>query len=319
MRTISPALQAHMAGEVTTLATCWKITRTDGRVLGFTDYVENIIIGSGGTGNLTADSTVVTADNTLYTADGAGGGTGIVYQAATAFTPSTIQCNSNFSVDNLEVDAIIDSIEITEADLSNGLYDYAAISIFLLNYNDVNMGSLILRTGFLGQVTINKEMFTAELRGLAQQLQQNLGYVYSPLCNANLGDARCTLNLDPYTFTGEVTAVVDNKTFSCSELDEGVNYFTNGIITWTSGFNNGLSMEIKAFAGEEFVLMMDLPSNVQVGDFFEAVTGCDKQSTTCINKFDNLLNFRGFPSVPGMNELFETSGTFSGTPSNVAN
>ena len=37
MKTILPGLDQHHAGEVTTLATCWRILRRDGVVLGFTD------------------------------------------------------------------------------------------------------------------------------------------------------------------------------------------------------------------------------------------------------------------------------------------
>ena len=40
-KTISFALAQHLAGEVTTLATCWQITRCDGEVLGFTDHVRD--------------------------------------------------------------------------------------------------------------------------------------------------------------------------------------------------------------------------------------------------------------------------------------
>ena len=43
-KTISTALAQHLAGEVTTLATCWKITRRDGIVLGFTDHVRDLQI-----------------------------------------------------------------------------------------------------------------------------------------------------------------------------------------------------------------------------------------------------------------------------------
>jgi hypothetical protein len=42
MKTISTALAEHLAGDVTTLATCWKITRRDGVVLGFTDHVRDL-------------------------------------------------------------------------------------------------------------------------------------------------------------------------------------------------------------------------------------------------------------------------------------
>ena len=29
------------------------------------------------------------------------------------------------------------------------------------------------------------------------------------------------------------------------------------------------------------------------------VAGCDKRAGTCRGKFDNFLNFRGFPHIPG--------------------
>jgi hypothetical protein len=42
VKTISAALAQHLAGEGTTLATCWRITRRDGVVLGFTDHVRDL-------------------------------------------------------------------------------------------------------------------------------------------------------------------------------------------------------------------------------------------------------------------------------------
>ena len=38
MRAIDPNLQAHLDTGATTLATCWRVTRRDGFVLGFTDH-----------------------------------------------------------------------------------------------------------------------------------------------------------------------------------------------------------------------------------------------------------------------------------------
>jgi len=38
MKTISPALQAHLNSGTTTLCWCWKIVRNDGTTLGFTDH-----------------------------------------------------------------------------------------------------------------------------------------------------------------------------------------------------------------------------------------------------------------------------------------
>ena len=38
MKTLLPALQAHLDGGATTLAWCWRIERSDGVVFGFTDH-----------------------------------------------------------------------------------------------------------------------------------------------------------------------------------------------------------------------------------------------------------------------------------------
>jgi hypothetical protein len=35
------------------------------------------------------------------------------------------------------------------------------------------------------------------------------------------------------------------------------------------------------------------------GDHPDISLGCDKRSSTCSGRFDNLLNFRGFPTIPG--------------------
>jgi len=39
------------------------------------------------------------------------------------------------------------------------------------------------------------------------------------------------------------------------------------------------------------------------GDKYRAVIGCDKRFETCIKKFNNAVNFRGEPHVPGYDEL----------------
>jgi len=44
MKTTSVALAQHLAGEMTTLATYWKIIRRDGVVRGFTDHVRDLEI-----------------------------------------------------------------------------------------------------------------------------------------------------------------------------------------------------------------------------------------------------------------------------------
>jgi uncharacterized phage protein (TIGR02218 family) len=46
-----------------------------------------------------------------------------------------------------------------------------------------------------------------------------------------------------------------------------------------------------------------------VGNSFSLVAGCDKSFTTCAEKFNNAINFRGEPHVPGIDKMLETAGT----------
>jgi uncharacterized phage protein (TIGR02218 family) len=68
-------------------------------------------------------------------------------------------------------------------------------------------------------------------------------------------------------------------------------------------------MEIKEFSNKQFTLVLPMPNNVAVGDTFNARAGCDKTISTCIAKFNNAVNFRGEPYVPGMDKMLATAAT----------
>lgn len=279
MRPITPNLNAHLQGEVTTLATCWKITRTDGVVKTFTDLDSDIVFAS------------------------------LTYLSIAGFTPSSVETKDNFSVDNVEVQGMFQTGYITAPDLLAGKYDFAEVEIFIVNYMDISQGRMLLRRGRLGEVTMQKDTFIAELRGLAESLQQTIGELYQPSCRAILGDSECKKVLTSFTFTGTVTTVTSGLIFTSNALTQPAGYFTGGQITWTSGNNNGLKMEVKEFANKQVVLAQAMPYGIQVGNSFQIVAGCDKTHQTCISKFNNIINFRGEPFVPGTDAISKTAGT----------
>lgn len=279
MRPITPNLTAHLQGEVTTLATCWKITRTDGVVKTFTDLDRDIVFAS------------------------------LNYLSIAGFTPSSVETKDNFSVDNVEVQGMFQAGYITAPDLLAGKYDFAEVEIFIVNYMDISQGRMLLRRGRLGEVTMQKDTFIAELRGLAENLQQTIGELYQPSCRAILGDSECKKVLTSFTFTGTVTTVTSGLIFTSNALTQAAGYFTGGQITWTSGNNNGLKMEVKEFANKQVVLAQAMPYAIQVGNSFQIVAGCDKTHQTCISKFNNIINFRGEPFVPGTDAISKTAGT----------
>lgn len=286
MRVISPQLEAHFASGLTTLATCWRISRLDGEELGFTDHDEPIIFDS------------------------------LEYDSVAGFTPTTVESKSNMSVDNLDVEGQTFPSKITEGDLLAGLYDYAEIEIFIVNYRDITQGKLVVKRGKLGEVTLNSQMFQAEVRGLTQHLSQTIGEVFSPSCRAILGDNKCKVALAGFTVFATVTEITNSQTFKASTLTEAAGWYTGGEVLWTSGNNDGRRMEVKEFASTQVVLALAMGKSIQIGDTFDIIAGCDKTRETCQSKFSNIINFRGEPDVPGTDKLLTTAGTLDKTDRN---
>jgi len=173
----------------------------------------------------------------------------------------------------------------------------------------LSQGKLQLKKGTIGEVKLKGSNFTAEIRGLAESLQQNIGELYSASCRAILGDNRCKVDLSSFKVNGSVTEIIDNNSFKASALTQANGYFTGGEIKFTSGSNINLRMEVKEFSESVISLALPFPYQIQVGDNFEAIAGCDKTVSTCKSKFDNIINFRGEPHIPGTDQISKTGGS----------
>ena len=279
MITVTPQLKAHFGGNYLTLATLWRVTRTDGTLFYFTDHDQDIVYQ------------------------------GATYLAATGYVPSAVQTSAGLQVDNLEVTSVLDSAFITDAELVAGLWDYAEVVIMVVNWADLTMADMVIRRGRMGEVSAGKMSFVAELRGMAQNLQQEIGRLIMPTCNADLGDSRCQVVLSGFTSTCTLTAVTDGAHFTDSGLAGATGLFNYGKLTWTAGLNDGLSMEVKTFTtGSAIVLQQPMPYAVAVGDTFSISQGCDKSTGAggC-TKFSNIINFQGYPHLPGVDRM--VSGT----------
>jgi uncharacterized phage protein (TIGR02218 family) len=275
MKLLPPALQSHLAGGTTTLAWCWRITRNDATRFGFTDHDRD----------LTFDGTT--------------------FEAASGFTASEIADSLGLSVDNLEVSSALRSGRLSEDDLAAGLYDDAAVEIWRVNWADTDQ-RVLMRTGSLGEVRRSGAAFTAEVRGLAHYLQQPKGRLYQSGCDADLGDARCAVDLDNPAFrgTGTVVAALSPRLVTASGLAAFAGgWFTRGLMTFTSGANAGRSQEVKRHALDGTVATIELwqpmALAIATADAFTVTAGCDKQLATCKARFANAANFRGFPHMPG--------------------
>jgi uncharacterized phage protein (TIGR02218 family) len=284
VKTIPSALQAHYSSGAHTLADCVKITRQDGQVFAFTGHDRPIELS------------------------------GVTYEPTSVIAPSAVDTRAELNVDNLEVMGLLDSAGITAEEIEAGLWDGADVVLYRCNWAAPTDGAEIIRTGTIGQVNRSGATFVAEIRGLMQGLQVNIGREITPLCDATLGDARCGVNLPALAASGTVTGVTSRRVFTASALPGAAGLYDWGEVEWTSGDNDGRKQDVKTHAsGGVITLQLPMGREIQVGDTFSVLPGCDKRHALvrdasgavtgfegdCGVKFDNVLNFRGFPAVPG--------------------
>jgi len=273
MRTISTELKTHLSQQVLTIAKCWKLTLSDSSVMGFTDHDKDIVYESQ------------------------------TYNSLIGFENDSISSKSDTDYDRTNAISILNSNYITEDDIIAGKYDHAEVEIFVVNYENLTMGRVLLFKGYLSNIRCENGKFYADLKGLESELERTIGYTFSPLCREEFCGAKCGLTASTYTFSGTVSSKTDNAQFYCDTSvikTKAQNYFDYGIITFTSGNNNGQSTEVKQFSSGNFVLAMEMPYDIAVNDTFDVIAGCNKKFSTCYNSFNNAVNFRGEPHLPGM-------------------
>ncbi len=269
------SLATHLASGATTIARAWALTRRDGQVLGFTDHDRDLRFE------------------------------GITFRAEAGLSARALEQVTGLAVDNSEALGALRDAGLAEADLLAGRYDGAGLAIWEVNWADLSQRALIFR-GSLGEITRAGGAFRAELRGLSEPLNTQGGRIYHGACSAVLGDAACRFDLDTPGYSAEaaVIAVEAGQKISFAPIDTvSPGWFAHGRLTVLSGAAEGLMGHIREDrmqGGQRVIALWEgLRAALAPGDTVRLEAGCDKQAATCRFKFDNMLNFQGFPHIPG--------------------
>lgn len=262
--------------ELTAFALCWRVERRDGVALGFTAHDRDLIVD------------------------------GFRYRAAPGIAPSAIDQGDVLDADSLDIAGALSSDAITEADLRAGRWDGAAVRLLAVDWSDPSR-ALLLTRGELGAVSLQRGRFSAELRGPGVALERPVGEETSPECRAELGDARCRVDMAGRRVIARVvSAAAGIVTVDRTELV--ANGWGWGRLRWLDGANSGLSDRILASDGAAVTLATPPPFAVAPGVRVELAEGCDKSFARCRDRFANAANFRGEPHLPGNDLLTRYPG-----------
>ena len=144
MKSLPPALQAHLDEGTTTPAWCWRIARADGVSFGFTDH-----------------------DRTLSF-------DGTEFEPESGLTASEVRSGSDLSVDAQDVQGVLSSDRITETDILDGRWDNAAVEVWRVNWASPAQ-RVLLRRGAIGQIRRGRLAFVGEVGSRVHVLGQTLG------------------------------------------------------------------------------------------------------------------------------------------------
>lgn len=288
MRSVSEAFAAHLASRATTLVWCWKLVRRDGLVFGFTDHDFPVAFD------------------------------GVTYAPATGLEGGEVSERIGSQTQTSEVLGVIADAAIAEDDILLGRYDGARVESWRVNWRDPGERALI-RADTIGEIVREDGVFRAELRSGQHALSRVSGRYYQHLCDARLGDARCGIDLQApdHRAVASVVAVAGNRLEVAGLGARGTGWASHGTVRWTSGRRIGLVDGIARQEGGVLLMARDVSDWVEPGDALIVHAGCDRQFSTCRQRFGNGVRFRGFPHIPGNDALMrypEEADRLDGAP-----
>ncbi len=264
-------MAAFLQPELTTIAYLWRIERRDGVTLGFTSHDHDLVRD------------------------------GLSYRAAPGMVPSAIERSDGFEADSVELAGALTSDAITADDLIAGRWDGAALSVSMIDWSAPEGEAVALVRGELGSIETMEGKFSAELRGPSSVLDAAVCEEMTPECRASLGDRRCRIDMAGRRRMAKIVLVSDTVVTLDVSADDGLYAF--GRLRWIDGVNAGLISVIAASSGASVTLREPPAFVAEAGTRVELSEGCDRRFSTCAARFDNAVNFRGEPHLPGADLL----------------
>lgn len=268
------ALPASLTREAATLALCWRIVRRDGLVMGFTQHDSDLVFG------------------------------GVVHHASSGLDVAAARHLEGLAANDAVLLGALVSDGLMQQDILSGLYDGATVETWMVDWSDP-IQNVLLDCGMIGKIETSDHGFKAEILSIADRLMQPQGRLFEAHCSALLGDTRCKIALaDPaFTYRAVVTETDGHHSVTVDAGSYADDWFSRGLLRVEDGTNAGMVMDIKRHdrvsSQARLILWQSLPQLLKTGDHVVLVAGCDKTAAMCQSRFANIVNFRGFPRMPG--------------------
>lgn len=281
-RTVAAGITTHLATYTHSRCRMLRLDLVDGSQIAITDHDQELSVNLG---------------------DGA-----VTYSPRTGIIASDLALSTGFDADDIEVsgplmDEATEDWHITKAMVIGGRFDDAEARFFQVNWNSLADGAIKLIRGYVVRADVEGSKFKLTIHSEISKFAQEVGRTITPYCDADFGDTRC--GYTPATLAATVTAVADKLQFTVSFTGAYANdYWNRGTVTFLTGDLAGTRpVEILDWtSGGVVTLFTDLAEAPGIGDTLTITQGCGKTRADCL-VYDNVINFRGFPDVPGTDQV----------------
>lgn len=284
MRNIPSALKAHLQEPVTTTCRLLKIVLKDGREFGLASLDRRVTYQ------------------------------GLDYEAINGFNPSAIASDTSFSIDNSEGFALVSGPlpGVTTEMVERGEMDDATWECYLVNYEDLTMGHILLDAGDLGEVRLVRDtVYIPELVSYAMRLRQTIGHVDSKTCRAvfgqdAMGQLGCGVDVSALWYPKDVLGAGEESTrvFSVDTIwPYTPEELVPGRIEWVTGDNVSarqyqIEQVVESDVDAVIYLLEPTPFPITSTDQLRLRPDCDKRFETCRDRWGNMINFKGENLIP---------------------
>ncbi len=178
------------------------------------------------------------------------------------------------------------------------------VELKVYTYNKDTEVSLEVFTGIAETFGMSDEVFAIKFKNLLSTFS-GLGtrLVASPSCMTELYSTICTMNKASFTYSGTITNISSDRVIITASVfgNYADNWFRFGYILCE---NEARLILAHDQSDGTITLIAPFSPNIEVDDTFSVYAGCDKMVSTCVEKFNNIEHFFGFPYAPLESTVF---------------
>jgi len=224
------------------------------------------------------------------------------YLAGCIVKSSSIEQTSDAEHNNYEVAVMFDDVSLDPKAMLAGDFDQAYVEIAAwVPDNELKH----IYSGYIDKIYFENGVYNFNISGISKKLEKKITDIYSPFCRARFCDPECGVNVDLHTKTVKILAIKNNCKLLVSE-DLSVNKYKYIGGKLRVGSSDYLMTSIDK---EVIAIDRSFEEELKIGDKLLLKPHCNKEFSTCCELYQNAINFRGEPDIPGVDRILQTAGT----------